>query len=341
MPRLAAIEGFLPEKILSNGELSLLFPEWDAEKILDKTGFSSRHVSSDSEFSSDLGAQALRALMDKHRLSDDYFDYLIVVCQTPDFLFPNVSSLIHRNLGLRSDIACVDISLGCSGYVYGLHFANLIVNSNPSLKVALVTSDTYTKLLNVEDRSVRTIFGDGATASLIQKNPLPDTPSIELSTESVFGSDGSGAGKLIVPNGQISNASESISPKAASVVRGLAQSEFDLYMDGPGIFSFAIERVPQLVDELAHKVNSDNKFDKYVFHQANKFMLDHLCKKMGLTESQAPFVAQETGNTVSSSIPLALINLIERGAIADGDSMAMVGFGVGLSWAGTSGVYFK
>lgn len=337
MAHLAAIEKYLPESTLDNSRLAEIFPEWPEEKIESKTGFRTRHIAKEFEYSSDLGAEALRKLMERIGAADDYFDFLIVVCQSPDFILPNVSSMIHGKLGLSSKTATVDFSLGCSGYVTGLHFARSLISVDPDARVALVTTDTYSKLMNPADRSVRTIFGDGATATLIQAEPLDLTSGFEIGP-AVFGSDGSGAGDLLVPNGQISKLASSKFPKSTPRTRGFYPSNYDLFMDGPAIFSFAIRRVPEIISDLVLSLGKpvDYKFERYIFHQANQFMLTHLVKKLDIPESSAPFTAAMTGNTVSSSIPLALMSVLESGDFQDGDSIALVGFGVGLSWGAIS-----
>lgn len=256
-------------------------------------------------------------------------DFVILCTQSPDFFLPTTACLVHDNLGLNSDTGAVDINQGCSGYIYGLGLAKALVDSSQANNVLLLTADTYTKFLNESDKSVRTIFGDAGTATLITNDGGQD--SVRGLT---YGTDGSGARHLIVPGGGLRNGF-GVSPRSKPDNRELQAGDYDLYMNGPEIFNFTLKRIPLLYEEVLRKANcSPEDIDLFVFHQANQFMLEHIRKRLEIPEEKFPIVLSETGNTVSSSIPLALAKLKESGQLKSGMKVLSLGFGVGLSWGG-------
>jgi 3-oxoacyl-[acyl-carrier-protein] synthase-3 len=332
MPASSRIEGiatYLPNNKESNFDLEKLFPEWSATKISDKTGIHTRHIADRDEFTSHLASRAGQALFKKLGISPESIDQLILVTQSPDFVLPQTSSIVHELLGLPESAGAMDINLGCSGYVVALSIANAYIESGTYKNILLITSDTYSKLLNQYDKSVRTIFGDGATATLI----VAHEGTSKLSSF-VQGTNGKGAKSLIVPNGGLRPGNE-FSPGADADVRNLTKSNFDLYMDGAAIFNFTLDVVSPTISRILNsEVIEEKDVDFFVFHQANKFMLDHLVKKSGLPPEKCPVLMSDWGNTVSSTIPMALEELIDSGRLRRGMKSILLGFGVGLAWAG-------
>jgi 3-oxoacyl-[acyl-carrier-protein] synthase-3 len=195
----------------------------------------------------------------------------------------------------------------------------------------LITAETYSKYINPLDKSVRTLFGDAAAATLIGTS----SRDIESIGPFVFGTDGSGAGNLIVPTGG-SRKAKVVAPTLVNDDSGNQRDENNLYMNGPEIFKFTLKAVPEVVAEILSKTGLDKtNVDYWVFHQANKFMLDHLRKKLEVPEERFPCVFADCGNTVSSTIPIVLKDLQEKGQLQSGQLLALVGFGVGYSWAAT------
>lgn len=323
-----AIAVFLPEAVQNAHDLERDFPEWGAEKIALKTGITSRHIASKNEYSSDLAIAASKKLFMDYDVDPSDIDIVICISQTPDYVFPGISFQVHAELGLRKTAGTLDINLGCSGYVYGLSLARSFIESGQCKNVLLVTSDTYSKLLNPEDKSVRAIFGDGATASLISNS---ENSCISAAS---MGSDGGKMGRLIVANRGLRPVSD-VNPAADPEARGFSPSESDLFMDGPGIFSFTLEIIENLIqDTLLVSGLSTEQIDLFVLHQANAFMLTHIMSKLDLTSDQCPVVMRDWGNTVSGTIPMALKALADEGRIEPGQKVLLAGFGVGLSWAG-------
>lgn len=328
--RIDAIEYYLPEATLTNADLAARFPEWSVEKIADKTGIVTRHIAGPDEFSSDLGVAAGKRLFEVHGIDPSSIDYLVVVTQSPDFFLPSTATIIHDRLGLRSDAGATDITLGCSGYIYALGLAKGLIESGQASTALVITTDTYTKFLNENDKSVRTIFGDGASATLVTGDG-----TAESLTAFTYGTDGSGAKHLIVPSGGL-RAGTDLAPKADAAARGLDSGAYDLWMDGAEIFNFTIRVAPASVSSLLEKAGlQKDDIDLFVFHQANQYMLEHLRKKLDIPSEKFAVLMQESGNTVSGTIPIALVDAQRQGLLKPGMRLLLLGFGVGLSWGGT------
>jgi 3-oxoacyl-[acyl-carrier-protein] synthase-3 len=235
----------------------------------------------------------------------------------------------HR-LGLSTSCGALDINQGCSGFIYGLSLAKGLIESRIVTNVLLVTAETYSKFIHPKDRSVRTIFSDGAAATLITAIESDD----ECLGPFILGTDGRGAQQLIVPAGGLRMP---LSPETA-VERddgsGNIRSHQNLFMNGPEIFTFTLQTVPVAVAQLLQKAGMRlEDVDFFVFHQANKFMLEHLRKKLKIPPEKFCLNLESYGNTVSSTIPMALQTARGRGQTQTGDKVMLVGFGVGYSWA--------
>lgn len=327
--RVSAVSYYLPEDVLTNADLHEAFPEWSVDKIADKTGIGRRHIAKPDEFSSDLAISAAHALFREHDISPEAIDYLIVCTQSPDYYLPTTACIVQDALGLRKTVGAVDINLGCSGYIYALGQAKGLIESGQVENVLVITADTYTKFINKEDKSVRTIFGDGSAATFVTSDGASE--GIYGVT---YGTDGSGAKHLIVPRGGL-RTGEQLAPKSSAELRELNKGSFDLYMDGPEIFNFTLRVVPGALEGVLESAGLGiDEIDLFVFHQANAFMLEHLRKKLGVASEKFFVSLAESGNTVSSTIPIALADAKEQGVLVSGMKVLLLGFGVGLSWGG-------
>ena len=329
---IAAIRSHLPERVLTNQMLASEMEGWTTETILDKTGIAERHVAADSESASDLGVAAAMKLFQDGMCRPREVDFIILCTQSADYRLPTTACIMQERLGLRRGIGSFDMNQGCSGFVYGLSAAKGLIETGQAGKVLLITADTYSKYLGPRDRSVRAIFGDGAAATLVSAQDREDAAMGPF----VFGTDGRGKDHLIV------RAGGSRLPRSAGTgeVRegegGNWRSADNLFMNGPEIFSFTLRRVPETVNELLTRANlSMGDVDLFVFHQANGFMLDRLRIKLNIPEDKFVVHLENCGNTVSSTIPIALEHACRTGRIRPGTRVMLVGFGVGLSWAGT------
>jgi 3-oxoacyl-[acyl-carrier-protein] synthase-3 len=322
----------LPENVLTNEQLAREFGEtWTPEKILEKTGISTRHIAGADECASDLGVKAGKKLFRETGMTPADFDFLLFCTQSPDYFLPATCSLVHERLGLRENCGAIDFNQGCSGYIYGLSIAKGLVESGVAKEVLLITAETYSKHINPRDRSVRTIFGDGASATWIGSVPSNE----DLIGPFVLGTDGKGAKNLIVPAGGLRHPLSREHCKEEEDRGGNWRSAANLYMNGPEIFNFTLESVPRTYRALLDIAQaSASDIDFFVFHQANAFILERLRSFLNIEKAKFPYHMAHCGNTVSSSIPIVLAHLLKTNQLKDGMKAMLMGFGVGYSWGG-------
>ena len=327
-----AIEYHLPEAILSTQDLAHDFPEWSVEKIDDKTGIQDRHIAAPNECSSDLAVAAARKLFDSGVCRPEDIDYVLLCTQSPDYFLPTTACLVQHRLGIPTSVGALDFSLGCSGFVYGLGLAQGLIASGQARNILLLTAETYSKFIHPQDKSVRTIFGDAAAATLLTavESERP------LLGPFVYGTDGAGAENLIVPTGGMRTARTPESAVPAPDDSGNVRSADNLFMNGGEIFAFTLRAVPSAVNQLLEKANCHlEDIQLFVFHQANRYMLQHLRKRLKLPEEKFVVAMAHCGNTVSCTIPIALKEAFQSGQLKPGDRVMLVGFGVGYSWGST------
>ena len=329
--RIVDIAGHLPASVLTNDELASLFPGWPAEKIFLKTGISRRHIAAHGETAADLAFHAASKLFQKGKCCAMDIDYLILCTQAPDYILPTTACILQHRLGIATSAGALDINLGCSGFVYGLSLAKGLIESGLANNVLLLTADTYSKFIHPLDRSVRTLFGDGAAATLISVNTESTSGSIG---PFVFGTNGEGAHHLMVEAGGFRTPSSPETAQAHVDSAGNIRALDNLYMNGAEVMSFTLTEVPKAMDAILKKIGvTRDDVDSFVLHQANKFLLDALGRKMKIPLEKMPFCIAEQGNTVSSTIPLTLEQQFDHGKIDPGSRHILVGFGVGYSWA--------
>lgn len=327
---IVGIASYVPEGELSNEELSRDFGDWTPEKIFEKTGIRTRRIAAEHETSSDLGVRAAEALFAKGICSRDEIDYLLFCTQSPDYFLPTTACIVQDRLKLPTSCGAIDFNQGCSGYVYGLSLAKSLVETGVANNVLLITAETYSKFINRRDRSVRTVFGDAAAASLIRGVES----DVDLIGPFVFGTDGRGAENLIVKAGGLRMPLSDVTREEREDKGGNWRSDANLYMNGPEIFNFTLSTLPKAINALlAKSQQSLESVDYFIFHQANKFMLDRLRAKLNIAPEKFCIDMDWCGNTVSSTIPIALERATDSGAVKAGDQAMVVGFGVGYSWA--------
>jgi 3-oxoacyl-[acyl-carrier-protein] synthase-3 len=330
-----AIRYCLPEYLLRNEELAERFSDWSAEKIAEKTGITERHIARADECASDLAVQACQRLLENNPGLRQEIDFLLLCTQSPDYFLPTTACVVQDRLGLSTACGALDFNLGCSGFVYGLGLAKGLVETGQAKNVLLVTAETYSKFIHENDRSVRTIFGDGAAATLIRAVDYAENPAEDPIGPFIYGTDGRGAKNLIVPVGGMRQRAAAMSEALADTF-GNERTSANLYMNGAEIFNFTLRSVPEAVRKLleATRLRLED-LDLIVFHQANRYMLDHLQKKLNIPPGKFLVAMEHVGNTVSSTIPIALSDAASSGRLRDGDRVMLVGFGVGYSWAAT------
>lgn len=327
-----AIRSYLPAGTLTNEQLAADFNEADAGSMLAKTGVAVRHIAAPDECASDLGVAAARHLFESGACSPDEIDFLLLCTQTPDYFLPTTACTMQTRLGLRTDCGAIDVNQGCSGFVYSLALAKGLIETKVARNVLLVTADTYTKLINPRDRTNRTIFGDGAAATLVS--------AVESETELigpfVFGTDGRGEKELIVPAGGMRRPIDDEACLETEDGNGNFRAACNFQMNGGAVFNFTLSTIPPVMSQLLQKSGRNlDEVDYFIPHQASKFMLDRLRGKLKIPAEKFCIDLESSGNTVSSTIPIALERAINNGQVKSGDRLVLLGFGVGYSWGAT------
>jgi 3-oxoacyl-[acyl-carrier-protein] synthase-3 len=324
-----AISSYLPAGKLTNEQLAEEFGDWHASQIFSKTGVAVRGVAAPDECASDLGIAAARRLFEGGDHSPDDIDFLVFCTQSPDYFTPTTACVMQDRLGLKTSCGAIDVNQGCSGYVYGLALAKSLVEAGTAENVLLITADTYTKFINRRDRSLLTLFGDGGAATLVGSAPAES----ELIGPFVLGTDGRGANQIIVKAGGLRCRPTPETAVEREDQSGNWRSDENLFMDGADVFGFALKTVPQAMNQLLEKSGlTSEQIDFVIPHQANKFMLERLRAKMKIPAEKFWIDMEHCGNTVSSTIPIALESAMQQGRVKTGDRVALIGFGVGYSW---------
>jgi 3-oxoacyl-[acyl-carrier-protein] synthase-3 len=323
-----AISYYLPSFNLANAKIHEQFPEWTIDKISSKTGIKSRKIAHKNETSLDMAVKAANKLFQEHHIDRNLIDFVILCTQSPDYFLPTSACIIQDLLEIPTTAGAFDINLGCSGYVYGLSVAKGLIVSNQAKNILFITAETYSKFIHPDDKSNRTIFGDGAAANLISISGFAEILNFD------FGTDGKGAKNLIVTNGGMRNFKTDLTPSINDL--GKMFSSNHLFMNGAEIFAFTLNAVPQLIDRVLQKNSiKQEDIDLFVFHQANKFILESLRKKIKIDIAKFFYYLEECGNTVSSTIPIALYHADKEKKLLPNSKILLSGFGVGYSWAGT------
>jgi 3-oxoacyl-[acyl-carrier-protein] synthase-3 len=325
--KISSIGIYLPKNILTNEQLAHDFKRWEPDKIENKLGIKQRHIAGISETAGDLAYNAAENVLEDYDRRK--VDMLLFCTQSPDYYLPTTACVLQDRLNLRTDIGALDFNLGCSGFIYGLAMSKSFIHTEIAKTVLLITSETYSKHLNSKDLANRTIFGDAAAAVIIENSP----------TEKIFnfilGTDGKGKNNLIVKNGCFRNKFNPDAEEKATDSNDI-YTENDLFMNGPEIFNFTIQSVPVVVEQCLIKNNlSIDQIDFVIFHQANKYIIEFLRKKIGIPKEKFYSNILLTGNTVSSSIPIAYSDALRNGQIKKGNKVLLCGFGVGYSWGAT------
>lgn len=321
-----AISYYLPEKVVTNEQLVEEFPEWSVEKIAKKVGINERHIAAEDETAGDMAFKAAEKLIEENGIDKNVIDFVLLCTQSPDYFLPSTSCIIQDKLGLSTKCGAFDFNLGCSGYEYGLAVAKGFIVGGIATNILLLTAETYNKHIHPKDKGNRTIFGDGASATLISSGGFAKIG------EFVLGSDGSGFDRLIHKTGGMRHC-QPINDYHEDE-NGTPLSSDYLFMDGKAIFDFTSDVVPSMIEETLNKHRLTlNDVDLFVFHQANKYMINYLRKLMGIDKDKFYVFMENVGNTVSSTIPIALCEAQKEGRLHG--NVVLAGFGVGLSYGAT------
>ncbi len=330
-----ALEYYLPPGVLTNEELAPLFPGRSPEELALKTGVVERRVAAPEDCSSDLGIAVAQKLFEKAGYSPSDFDFVLFCTQTPDYFLPATACLVQARLGIPTSAGALDFNLGCSGYIYGLGLATALVENGQTRRLLLITADTVGRLASPTDRATRVLFGDAATATVVEAS----SQSVQMGPF-LYGTDGRGAENLIIREGAFRYFA-SLDKKGASQSNGSSSAGGHdvrpmVYMNGSKIVDFSVATVPPLLENLFRRAGvTMPEIDLFVFHQASNYILEMLRSTLGIPKEKYYISMSHSGNTVASTIPIALRNAYDEGRLAPGNKVLLVGFGVGLSWGAT------
>jgi 3-oxoacyl-[acyl-carrier-protein] synthase-3 len=289
---------YIPEGRISNYDRKEKFGI-DDHFIEQKIGVHRVSVKGDDEDTSDLCVKAFADLCRKTDIDLSDIEAMIVVTQNPDHNIPHTSAMLHGKLGLPARCACFDISLGCSGFVYSLSVFQGFMAANGMKKGLLFTADPYSKIIDPNDKNTTLLFGDGAAVTLISENPKL------VSGKFTFGTLGSEHEKLICKNGI-------------------------LFMNGRAVFNFAAKVVPDDIRQVVEKNDLTlEEIDRFLLHQGSKIIVETIADRLQIPREKAPYTTYDYGNTISSTLPILLVDELNGSA----DTIVICGFGVGLSWA--------
>jgi 3-oxoacyl-[acyl-carrier-protein] synthase-3 len=324
-----AISYYLPEKVLTNEELSKIFPEYSPDEIFKRTGIRERHIAAADEIPSDSAVIAAEKFFAEHKsCKKEDIDFLIFTTEMVDRRGPATACVLQHKIGLPTSAGAIDIPMGCSGFVYGLLVAQGLIHSKVAKNILFLTGDAATKVIHPADHELRMIFGDAMAATLISESEENGIGSF------VVGTDGSGAPNLIVEGccGAEKPTKEWLDKYAD--VGGMPYGH--LTMNGSEILTFSLKKVPPLVKELLEKEGlTMEDIDVFIFHQASGFMLEVLRRKMKIPKEKFFTNLEFLGNTVAATIPLALYEAMKQGVIKKGNKVLIAGFGIGYSWGAT------
>lgn len=325
-----AMSACVPKKTISNRELGYLIPEEEIEKTIQNIGIVERRVVEDDVCASDLCYKAAMQLIQDNEINPDSIDVLLFMSQTADYRIPASAPILQHRLGLSNDTLCMDLSQGCSGYIFALSTA--FAYANMGLRVLLLDGETFSKIVNKRDKVDWPLYGDGATATLVEQGDFGASVFI-------LKSDGAGKDAVIIRDGMRNK----ITPESCIEKEeedGNLRNGLQVFMDGMAVFNFAMKRVPKSIKEIVEVTETTmDDIDWLVFHQANKFMTDFFTKKLKFDKEKVPYCIQKYGNTSSTSVPLTIVSELHD-KLKDGDCVVMSGFGAGLSW-GTARMVFK
>lgn len=326
--QLRGISAAVPETERTVEDLAQRFGADAAANLTKSTGVRLRPTASEKLCTSDLCFAAAKDLLTELDWDPDSIDLLVFVSQTPDYILPATSTVLHERLGLAPSCAAFDVGLGCSGYVYGLWIAGKLLAGRGPNRALLLAGDTSTRLVSSEDRSTVPLFGDAGTATALEVSE--SAPDIVFS----MGTDGKGYRHLMVPAGGFRQPSDAQTKERRDCENGNRRSEEDLYMNGTEIFAFALREVQPLFNAVVGEAGWQlEELDAVIFHQANAFMLKHLGKRLKIPTEKLVVAMESYGNASSASIPLAMVDSLKDELAGVPRKLVMVGFGVGFSWA--------
>ena len=325
-----AIEYSLPLQKVTNEDMQEIHPDWDLKKVGEKSGVLSRHIADYNETALDLAISALNKLFETENIHKEDIGGIVFCTQSPDYIMPSNAFLIHKHFSFSTKVWAFDYNLACSGYIYGLAICRGLIETGMAKNVLLITADTYSKYINPGDRSTSVLFGDGASVSVIAHTKEIHFIDMELA------SSGNEYDSFYIPAGGCRIPKDAHTKEITSDHSGNMTTLEDIKMNGFAVWKFISVTVPVQIKHLLAKNNlTIDEIDFFGFHQASKLTLDSLFKALKIPPHKAYMNLEQIGNTVSSSIPIAMKQAESEGKLKRGDLMLLSGFGVGLSWGST------
>lgn len=314
------IRSYLPKNKITNAILASRYNTTE-EEIIRKTGIESRFQADENELASDMAVAAAEIFFNEFPNKKNEVDFLIFCSECFDYIAPATSCILQNRIGLRQQIGTIDLPYGCSGYIYGLLLAKSLLKSGMAKNILFITADTPSKTIPKGSLELQNIFSDAATVTFLNHEHANQIG------EFVLGTDGSGKDSLMALKSAFRKNEKTDIPHSFAP---------EMIMDGIEIFNFGLRVVPGLVEETLSKNNlTKNDIDFFILHQPTKFLLQTLRKKMDIPEEKWVINIQDYGNTVSSSIPLVLSDLMKQNKLQKGMNLLLVGFGIGYSWGAT------
>ena len=323
-----SIEYYLPDSIITNEDLQKENPQWNMNNVIRKSGVIQRHIAKDRETALDLSQKACDKLFNKKGNNKGDIDGIIYCTQSPDYIMPANSFLLHKYLDLSNNVFAYDFNHACTGYIYGLSMAYAFIKSGIAKQILLVNSETYSKYINSRDRSTRVLFGDGAAVSIVKKT-TDNRGIIDLK----LASSGKNYDLFYIPAGGMKLPKSSETSKENKDEIGNIRSKENIYMDGMKVWAFINYSVPKQINKILKRNNIDKSdIDIFIFHQASQMTIETLIRILKLDREKVFINIYNIGNTVSASIPIAIKDAISQGKIKRGQKVLLSGFGVGMSY---------
>ena len=324
--KIAGVSACVPHEVYDNMDYTVLSKE-EREKYIETTGVRFRHCVDKDTCTSDLCFRAADDLINNLGWCRDEVEALIFVSQTPDYKMPSTACILQSRLGLSNSCLSFDISLGCTGYVYGLSVLSSLLSSGYIKKGILLVGNTQSKNVNYYDKSTYLLFGDAGTATALEY-VSQDVDMLQFNLQTY----GEGMNSIIIPDGGYRNLITENSFKEAVDEEGNIRTPLQLKMDGMDVFSFVISKVPKCLKGLTSYFNlTDNDIDYYLLHHANKFLCEKLRVKMKYPPEKVPYNIKDFGNSSGACIPLLMVTILQNQLQTSNLRILCTGFGVGLS----------
>ncbi|NDV61626.1 ketoacyl-ACP synthase III [Puniceicoccales bacterium CK1056] len=329
--RIGGLVTVVPKNEVSLSDEAYLFDNNHAQidRLKATIGLDKRRVAPPGMTANDMAEAAVRKLLEETETDPESIDGIFMVTQTPDYLQPGNAVLLQGRIGLPTTCAAMDFNLGCSGYVYGLWAAHSFIAGGGLKRVILVVGDTISQIVSKDDRALRPLFGDAACATLLEADPSAPEALFDLQ------SDGTGYESLWQPGGAFREPWSVESAEVKTLGEGIQRSRCNLHMDGAEIFNFSLKVEPKAISDMfAATAWEPESVEGVVFHQANRYIIDNIRRRLKLPPEQVPSgTVERFGNQSSASIPATLTDHYGDKLTKASHRFFLSGFGVGLSWA--------